>query len=201
MFWDVRFSSDQKVACATCHYAAGSDHRTRSTVTMPVNFGFHFPWPALNSAKTGYAPYRLAGQDLTSGSDELIEGLSRGIFDPASLIGFKTREVIGSQGVPHRRFVRNDGGQEVSEKIVYTGNNANSQEEFRFFARVAELEGEFRQVTQRNAGTVINSVFNSRNFHDSRASFVFNGRTSWGDNTTWRRSTMPCSFGAATAAR
>lgn len=181
MFWDVRFSSDQKVACATCHYAAGSDHRTASTVTMPVNFGVHFPWPDINSAKTGYTPYRLSGQDLASGSNELVEGLARGVFDPNSLIGFKTREVIGSQGIEHRRFLGNDGAREKSEKIEFKAAGY-SPEETRLFKRIAELEGEYRQVTQRNAGTVINSVFNSRNFHDSRASFIFNGRTSWGQH-------------------
>lgn len=41
-----------------------------------------------------------------------------------------------------------------------------------------------RQVTPRNTPTVINSVFNFRNFWDGRASNIFTGRTPFGDSDT-----------------
>src|SRR6185295_7156691 len=41
-----------------------------------------------------------------------------------------------------------------------------------------------RQVTTRNSPSVINAVFNVRNFWDGRASDVFTGRTSFGTSDT-----------------
>jgi len=38
----------------------------------------------------------------------------------------------------------------------------------------------FRQTTDRNTPTVINAVFNHRNFWDGRANNIFNGESPWG---------------------
>src|SRR5262250_2073495 len=42
LFWDVQAGSDGKVACATCHFHAGADHRSQNQMTnllgpFPVN--------------------------------------------------------------------------------------------------------------------------------------------------------------------
>src|SRR5262249_53806609 len=44
LFWDVQLSSDDQVACATCHFHAGADHRRQnqlSTAKDPVTLN----WP------------------------------------------------------------------------------------------------------------------------------------------------------------
>src|SRR5262249_15136230 len=43
LFWDVQISSDNRVACATCHFHAGADHRRQnqlSTVKDPVQLNW-----------------------------------------------------------------------------------------------------------------------------------------------------------------
>ena len=184
-FWDPRFSSDGKVACASCHYAAGTDHRTKGVVSLPANMRVHAPWPQPGST-TGYKPYELTSSDLVSGSPE-IEGIyARGLFDPASIADFQVREVIGSIGVQRRYFnpatdgtVKPAQGEDMDIPTVTGSKEILSP----LLNRLHTLEGTYRQVTPRNAGTVINAVFNSRNFHDSRASMVFNGHSGFGQHT------------------
>jgi cytochrome c peroxidase len=78
------------------------------------------------------------------------------------------REVVGSAGIVQRRFVDvNDGS------AVDSGATSNSG---------PALGGlSTRQVTSRNTPSVINAVFNVRNFWDGRASNVFSGSTPFGD--------------------
>src|SRR4249920_3410991 len=37
LFWDVQVGSDGRTACATCHFHAGADHRTRNQTANPPN--------------------------------------------------------------------------------------------------------------------------------------------------------------------
>ncbi len=183
-FWDVRFSSDQKVACASCHYAAGTDHRTQATVTLPVNFGFHMPWPDPHQRPLTGAirPYGLSAKDLVSAGAELELDADLGVFDPESLGGFKTREVIGSIGIARRALKSSASDQEFGDASggqLEPGAVIDSRLKL-LLERVDTIESTYRQVTQRNSATVINAVFNARNFHDSRADTIFNGRTGWG---------------------
>ncbi|MBL9153251.1 MAG: hypothetical protein JNK37_12230 [Verrucomicrobiales bacterium] len=181
-FWDPRFSSDKKVACASCHFAAGTDQRTRGVVSLPANMGVRIPWPQAQGAKEGrYLPYNLSAQDLIPGSQDDGGPTTPGVFDPDSLVGYPVREVIGSQGVRLREFkgLVQDGNT-WSEKLVTPSLNAENGSLKPLLEQVHHLSTTHRQVTPRNAGTVINAVFNSRNFHDSRASNVFNGHNGWG---------------------
>lgn len=78
------------------------------------------------------------------------------------------REVVGSAGIVQRRFLDvNDGS------AVESGAASNSG---------PALGGlSTRQVTSRNTPSVINAVFNVRNFWDGRASNIFSGSTPFGD--------------------
>lgn len=189
-FWDPAFSSDGKVSCASCHYAAGTDHRTRGVVSLPANFAIHMPWPDPASPEQ-YQPYQLSVRDLRGTSPELDGSPVEGVFDPASIAGFRMREVIGSLGVTHRIFTGlDDENQETSvpmpARSITPPLSAKPEQKLRLktvLAAVNAIETSHRQVTHRNAGTVINAVFNTRNFHDSRASMIFNGHTGWGQHT------------------
>src|SRR5215467_3705524 len=35
LFWDMQLSSDGRVACATCHFHAGADHRVQNQLSNP----------------------------------------------------------------------------------------------------------------------------------------------------------------------
>lgn len=178
-FWDPRFSSDGKVSCASCHYAAGADQRTRGVVTFPANLGIRAPWPDPRSTN-GYKPYDLTVADLVSGSPEIEGRFAPGLFDPRSLADFQVREVIGSLGVKRRYFDKDKDGTLTPDPAATPSNEDPFAS---LLNRFSDIESTYRQVTPRNAGTVINAVFNSRNFHDSRASMVFNGHSGFGQHT------------------
>src|SRR6516162_6897776 len=36
LFWDMQLSSDGRVACATCHFHAGADHRAQNQLSNPL---------------------------------------------------------------------------------------------------------------------------------------------------------------------
>lgn len=83
------------------------------------------------------------------------------------------QQTTGSMGVVANAFVSIDPGNvtDVAGSVAYSSPFM--------------LNGIYvRQVTARNSPSVINSVFNSRNFWDGRASSVFTGATPFGDSDT-----------------
>lgn len=233
-FWDRNFSANKQVACATCHYAAGTDHRTAGVVSLPANFGIHIPWPDFRAPKLEKDKYEnayhLKSSDLVSGGPEFDDAMRQaGIFDPITIAGMNVREVIGSPSLKRtqQKTDGSTGNPDLPRDELMKSINALKQhiaenlalspaQKADFRKELADLEAQEKalselendpedgeatkelnalmkrihnitntqpQVTPRNAGTVINAVFNSRNFHDSRASSIFNGHTGWGKHT------------------
>ena len=81
------------------------------------------------------------------------------------------RQVAGSMGVVTKEFVEVQPGSDTdgSRPVAYTSP---------FLPHGVHV----RQVTGRNTPSVINSVYNSRNFWDGRASNIFTGATPFGDS-------------------
>src|SRR6185503_2323848 len=85
-------------------------------------------------------------------------------------------DVVGSAGVVRQTFVDVTDGSAVD---IGTASGA---------ASVFTLGGlKVRQVTSRNTPSVINAVFNLRNFWDGRANNVFNAATPFGAADTRAR--------------
>src|SRR5690349_9573813 len=36
LFWDMQLGSDRRVACASCHFHAGADHRVQNQLSNPL---------------------------------------------------------------------------------------------------------------------------------------------------------------------
>lgn len=83
------------------------------------------------------------------------------------------QQVAGSMGVVAKGFVQVQPGSPTDLSNV---NSATSQ----FVPNGIQI----RQVTTRNSPSVINSVYNVRNFWDGRASNIFTGATPFGDSDT-----------------
>ena len=81
------------------------------------------------------------------------------------------RQVAGSAGVVSRTFSELQSGSDVDG--LSTGGGT---------AQFAPGGISVRQVTGRNTPSVINAVFNVRNFWDGRAAAVFTGKTPFGDS-------------------
>jgi cytochrome c peroxidase len=150
LFWDMQLSSDGRVACASCHFHAGADHRAQNQLSNPM--GTFVPNYTLTAADFPF--HQLA--DIT---------------DNRSAVLRDSAQRNGSSGMFRRLF-----GGTASGAIADSGRDSADMPEF----STGGLN--VRQVTIRNTPTVINAVFNFRNFWDGRASNIFTGLTPFGDS-------------------
>ncbi len=154
-FWDMQAGSDGKTACASCHFHAGADHRLQNQLAAPA------------ASTATIAP----NQTLTP-SDFPFRRLANP-NDNRSAVLRDTRQIAGSAGVFHRNFF-----DIVPAEHYEQGADQPSA------ARFALNGVQTRQVTNRNSPSVINAVFNVRNFWDGRAKDIFTGATPFGDSDT-----------------
>ncbi len=138
LFWDIQAGSDNKVSCATCHFQAGADVRTRNQLNPGANGVF-------DGASTNYT--------LTAADFPFV--------DPA--LGKNIDNISGSQGVRASTFVG----------ITSTGGELTT-------AVSDPVFGTMRLTTGLNTPSVVNAVFNHRNFFNGRAQPEFNGVNPWG---------------------
>jgi cytochrome c peroxidase len=162
LFWDMQLGSDGATACASCHFNAGADSRAK------------------NQINPGFAH---ANQDGTSNSSNVFDSeqgpnyhLSVSDFprhvksDPNLFISNVLRDtddVLGSQGVHYSLFTAAGEGDLLEDPDGFEVGGTNT-----------------RRVQARNSPTVINAVFNHRQFWDGRASNIFNGKNTHGDADT-----------------
>jgi len=163
LFWDSNVGSDG-MACASCHFHAGADGRTK------------------NQVSAGGQSASTAAQIFDAAADATPLGPNRplSVFDfplhqrenplADSTVMFDTDNVVGSAGTfagDFKAVTRYSSGIDTCDRapdpIFRVGANGT------------------RRVTPRNAPTVINAVFNHRSFWDGRANNIFNGSSPWGD--------------------
>ena len=154
LFWDMQLGSDGITACASCHYQAGADGRDKNQLTP----GSNKLWD------NGHA---VNGQMTTTSRFPFTKFTD--VNNPLSTKPWSSSDIIGSMGVFKGNFIgitntAVDSGSVVADPIYRTGG-INT-----------------RQVTGRNAPSVINSIFNHRNFWDGRAHNEFNGVNPFGDS-------------------
>ncbi|MCY7278350.1 MAG: cytochrome C peroxidase, partial [Phormidesmis sp. CAN_BIN44] len=150
LFWDMQVGSDGLQSCASCHFHAGADTRAKNQL---------HPGPD-NIVRAGLN-YTLRPQDFPF--HKLADPSDRN-----SALLADTNDVAGSQGIDLNKFKDIVPGSAV--------DNVTPQRDPVF--NIGDLN--FRQVTGRNSPTVINSVFNFRNFWDGRAQNDFNGVNPFG---------------------
>ncbi len=159
LFWDMQIGSDGMTACATCHFHAGTDGRTRNTLHPGTNGVFDngsrpnadlavddFPFVTFNVADD-----RSSGRTVVSDDRIGAQGVNR----------------TSSQGITTGR---DEEPGRVLRDADFHSNGRN-----------------VRQSTGRNAPSVINAVFNFANFLDGRASHFFNGVNPFGVMDTQAR--------------
>ncbi len=167
LFWDMQVGSDGIQACASCHFSAGTDTRTKNQLGPSTKNG---TVAELNQAFNPTASGSMGGPNYTlTKADFPFHQLSNP-SDPNSTVLFDTDDVVSSQGVAKRNFVNlaQGGPAEVCQHqvdAVFKVNGSN-----------------VRRVQSLNSPSVINAVFNFRNFWDGRASNDFNGVNSSGKN-------------------
>jgi len=164
-FWDQALGSDGVdatgnpigQACASCHFNAGADSRTFTQ----LNPGFR----AIPSDNTFSPPFQVNYQ--LRRSDFPFFRL-RDPNNRVSPITFDTNDVASSQGVFRQHFV---------DIVPGAATDLGTPESSIFNSVIPPA----REVEPRNTPTVINAVFNFRNFWDGRARNEFNGVNPIGD--------------------
>jgi cytochrome c peroxidase len=159
LFWDMQVGSDNIQSCATCHFHAGADNRSKNQINpgllsqLPTGAGFQLGGgPNYQLKTTDYPFHKLS--DVNNRNSTVLSDVN---------------DIASSQGVLNGLFSGKnpiDGSDIVTYQADPEGfrvGNAN-----------------VRRVAPRNAPSVINAVYNFRNFWDGRAQNDFNGRNPFG---------------------
>src|SRR5438270_2345581 len=156
LFWDMQVGSDGVQACASCHFHAGADSRSKNEVNPGQAGGDNtfqmVPGPDSTVTPANFPFHRVADRD------DRLSGVLK-----------DTNDVMGSQGVFLGDFLGLTRG--LAEEI----GNPSPDAVFHVGANNT------RRVTGRNAPSVINAAFTYNNFWDGRANFIFNGADPFGD--------------------
>jgi cytochrome c peroxidase len=165
LFWDMAVSSDGQTACASCHFHAGADPRTKNQLNpgilhlagAPTNSTYN----PTRSGNAGGVNYRMTAADFPT--FVLADPHNRD-----SQILFQSDDIVSSQGVYSERYVDTTPGNPSDQCALVFDN--------RFHLGGVST----RRVEPRNTPTTINAVFNLRNFWDGRANETFNGVNPFG---------------------
>ena len=171
LFWDTRVGSDNKTACASCHFSAGADNRLKNQVDPGLlrrYAGFDAPNPDHTFQLGGGPNYVLKPGDFPFTKHSDINNADTKISD--------INDIASSQGVFTSDFkdiskttaLGPDVCTVVPDAVFNHGDGFN-------------INGiNTRRVEPRNTPTVINAAFNFRNFWDGRGNNIFNGSDPFG---------------------
>jgi cytochrome c peroxidase len=169
LFWDQQTGSDG-LACGSCHFHAGADNRVKNQIDP----GLRNTNPALQSIFNPMGSGKKGPNNTLSKLDYPFHKLAD-ITDRNSTVLFDTNDITSSQGVFRGDF--------SNVNLLAPAKRAE--------VCAAALDPTFsvgginvRQVEPRNTPTMINAIFNFRNFWDGRANNIFNGRNPFGPRDT-----------------
>lgn len=165
LFWDMQVGSDATQACASCHFNAGADSRAINQVSPGLLTSNQ------DASSNSDTTFQTKGPNATLASGDFPFHVKTNPLVFTSGVVRDSNDVVSSQGVSFSQFVDANTGQAVDET-----------------SPVSDPQGfqvggvNTRRVEPRNTPTVINAVFNHRNFWDGRANNIFNGVSPFGDN-------------------
>lgn len=170
LYWEMQVGSDGIVACATCHFSAGADTRTKNQLN-----------PGTIAGDTLFGNNRTGGYDFPQfGPNYTLQPTDFPLHQRAfpghlqsDAVLRDTNDVVSSQGIRLSQFVGIVPGSAVDEVIPLQDPVFHHPDSSAPFNNT-------RRVEPRNTPTVINAVFNFANFWDGRANFIFNGETPFG---------------------
>jgi cytochrome c peroxidase len=168
LFWDMQVGSDDVQACASCHFNAGADFRTKNQLTPSDD---------------------IFGNATTVATAIPLANLPPGPNDPPFNYGFGPNFSVEAQHFPfHRRSAPTAPDNETAAVILMDTNDVMSSQGVRENDSATDPAdptftwkgANVRKVEPRNAPSMINAVFHMDMFWDGRASFVFNGVNPFG---------------------
>ncbi len=162
LFWDMQLGSDGVQSCATCHFHAGADSRSKNQISPGLLASLKD-----TTFQVGGGPnYQLTAADFPF--HKLADPNNR-----TSTVISSLNDVASSQGVFYSQFNATVPGQ--------AADNTTSKPDPDGF----QINGiNVRRVEPRNTPTVINAIFNKLQFWDGRAKETFNGVNAKGSTDT-----------------
>ena len=153
LFWDMQLGSDGVQSCATCHFHAGADSRSKNQISPGLLASLKD-----TTFQVGGGPnYQLTAADFPF--HKLADPNNR-----ISTVISDVNDVTSSQGVFYSVLNNTVLGQAT--------DNVTSKPDPDGF----QINGiNVRRVEPRNTPTVINTIFNKLQFWDGRAKETFNG--------------------------
>ena len=167
LFWDMQLGSDGIQSCASCHFHAGADNRSKNQISPGL---LATPKDTEFSPQLGGRPnYQLIAADFPlrklSNPNCRVDAVvsAQCPAGPSTLLS-DTNDVASSQGVFSSVLIGTVAGQ-ATENVQSIPDPDGFQ--------IAGVN--VRRVEPRNAPTVINAIFNKLQFWDGRAKEIFNG--------------------------
>jgi len=158
LFWDMGVGSDG-MSCASCHFHAGADNRVKNQLSPGLleENGPDTTFQSTASGGQGGPNYKLVKDDFPFIQFNDMNNRHSGMT-------FQTNDAASSQGAFLAQFQNIPSVQAVRDECAHLGDP------------IFHVGGtQVRQVEPRNTPSMINAVFNFRNFWDGRANNVFNG--------------------------
>jgi len=175
LFWDQQVGSDGQ-ACASCHFLAGGDNRLVNTLnpgTRNTNAAEAALFNPTRSGGTGAPNYTLTPNDFPF--HVLADMLETNYMNRDVL--FDTDDPVGSIGTFHATFAGSPApnyATQFAQGTYDTAAPATVDPVFSIGGKNTRSNG------PRQAASMINAVFNFRNFWDGRAANTFNGFNPFG---------------------
>ncbi|MBD2532727.1 cytochrome C peroxidase [Nostoc flagelliforme FACHB-838] len=155
LFWDMQLGSDGVQSCASCHFHAGADSRSKNQINP--GSGLLESLKDITFQVGSGANYQLTAADFPF--HKLADPNDR-----TSTVISDTNDIASSQGVFNSILKNTVPGQAV--------DSSTSEPDPDGF----QVNGiNVRRVAPRNTPTVINAIFNKLQFWDGRAKETFNG--------------------------
>ncbi len=162
LFWDSNVGSNN-IACASCHFHAGTDGRTRNQLAPGGSGGTADTTQTFQPTASG----AVGGPNYTPRASDFPFYRHNKIEEITSPVTFKTDDVFGSAGASLGQFSGvSPKGKETCQPVaddVFHQGTLNT-----------------RRTVPRNTPTVINAAYNFRNFWDGRANNIYNGSSPFG---------------------
>ena len=179
LFWDMQVGSDGVQACATCHFHAGADNRTRNQLnpnllTFIDNYTGNVEG-YFNAGRVSDIRFEIKqpNERLEPADFPFVKSIQAVTHNSDGTIGpgwNNSNDIASSMGVFFTRFdgispgFSADFGTPLND-LVWNINGGTT----------------VRRVEPRNTPSVINAVFNFTNFWEGRANPRFNGKNAFGD--------------------
>jgi hypothetical protein len=162
LFWDMQVGSDGVLACASCHFHAGVDSRSKNQLSPGLLR------VAANRTENPDNAFAAGAPNYQLGPSNFPFHRLRDVNNRDSDVLFDTNDVASSQGAFQSEFVDIVPGSNIDLQVFQPD-------------RVFNVHGTtVRRVEPRHTPSTINAVFNFRQFWDGRAQNIFNGVNPFG---------------------